>query len=114
MAKRCIPRIDRQLDRLFNVGLLEQRIYTGKVINEMRHEPYDSNQVLQAALGVGCGGIGLVAWNCFDYWIYENSDAPLEVSVSHTSFDQCSPEIKELLLPHVVPLVLDSCDLIRS
>ncbi|MCG8585862.1 MAG: hypothetical protein MI757_14235 [Pirellulales bacterium] len=119
-AELYIPKIDHQLEQLFAIGLLEQQMLLGDIVHETNYRkeygPHDSNRVHLAALGIGFGGIGIVSLDSEHYWLMVNFDGPLDmrVTLNHTSFEQCAPGVRALILPQVEYLVRNACQLIRS
>ncbi|MCA9248075.1 MAG: hypothetical protein KDA42_13195 [Planctomycetales bacterium] len=119
IAELYVPLINQQFDQLHAIGLLERQMCLGDVVHEGRYNaangPEDSTWLLQAALGISYGGIGIVHWDAHDLWEYRNSDGTIntQMLVNFTAFEGCPSAIKGLLVPQVEPLVLHACRLLR-
>ena len=119
-AELYIPQINRQIDQLVLIGLLEPTMHLGDIIYESRYNPAygaeDSTRLLQAALAPGFGGIGVSPWNSEDYWRFVNFNGSpqAEAIFNFLPFEHCSSAVKGLLVPRVQPLVVRACELLRA
>lgn len=109
--------INQVIEQLSDIGFVEPMILLGDVIHEMRYNPRygkeDSTQLLQAAIGIGCGGIGVVPWDSEQYWEFNRTQNPpnREIELNLTPFDDCPAAVKGLLMPQLGPLTARVCQL---
>lgn len=107
-ADRHVMQVNQVSDTLNGRGELQETMLLGNII----YEPRDSNgkgkgRLLQAALGVGHGGVGVVLWNVDAYEQQIQSDSPnfAPDGVRFSPYVDCPVEIRQLLLPYLAPLI---------
>jgi len=116
-AEAYVPDINDAVDRLVELGLLEPTMLLGDVIFQGAYNPKygreDSARLLQACLGVGQGGVGVIVWDSERYWEFLRYNQPLshDVQINFETFENCPDAVKGLLLPHLQPLVARVCQL---
>jgi hypothetical protein len=114
-AEAYVPGINDAVERLINIGLLDRTMLLGDVIFQAAYNPKygreDSAILLQACLGVGHGGIGVIVWDLERYWEFVRFNQPLthDIEINFEPFQNCPNAIKGLLLPHLQPLVTRVC-----
>jgi hypothetical protein len=97
------------LTRLAETKLSNEDIFLGDVI---LCRPYDvsceetgTGQVVQAALAIP-GGFGCIFWDSEEYAaLDDNPQLESEAMLRLRPFAQCSPAVKALLLPQLLPLM---------
>lgn len=105
-----VLQINRLLGDLADEGVLEPVMILGDVLFDTRlqatTEGRQSHQVLQAAMGLGYGGVGAVVWNAqkFDRQVRQ-LDSLSEEGVNYVPFERCTPEVRRALLPFLTSLL---------
>ena len=111
--------INQVIEHLTGIGLIEPMMLLGDIIHEARYNPRygkeDSTRLLQAAIGLGYGGIGVVLWDSERYWEFIRSPGPptSEIEVNFTPFNECPAAVKGLLMPQLYPLTVRVCQLVN-
>jgi hypothetical protein len=110
-AEAFVPGLNRAAEQLCSLGLLDPTMLFGEIIQQGNYDqrlgPHDSGWVLQAAFGVGQGGLGTITWDTDDYItaLRHNYAPTMAVSANFTVFDGSTPAVKALLMPHVATFV---------
>ena len=116
-AEAYVIGINDAVRQLVEIELIEPTMLLGHIIHEARYNHRlgreDSTRVLQAALGIGYGGTGVIVWDSQRYWEFLNFNETqnCEVELNFVPFDDCPSAVKGLLLPQLQPLVTRLCGL---
>lgn len=115
-AETWVPQINQVVEQLRLLQLLDDSMLLGDIIHQSSYNPaygpHDSCQLLQAAFGIGYGGLGVVLWDSEDYWRFRNIDRStptpelqVQMTLNFQPFERCGNAVRALLLPQIRPLV---------
>lgn len=120
IADDYVSKINFLLHDLVRTGEVEPIMLLGDPIFDTRTRArtplIESGRVLQAAMGVGYGGVGVALWDAEKHKqvMRQRARAAHDNGVNFTPFDECPIEVKHLLLPYIRPLVDRFCELSLS
>lgn len=112
-AETWVPQANQLVENLRSLGLLEEALLLGGIVHSSSyhplHGPQDSGHLLQAAIGIGFGGFGIVSWDTEEHWAFYHSSTTSasldEVRAKFCPFDRCDRSTRGLLAPQIRPLL---------
>ena len=88
-AEAYVTGINEVVRQLVEIELIEPTILLGDIVHEARYNPRlgreDSTRVIQAALAIGDGGIGVIVWDSERYWEFLKRNGPPNCEVDLTA-----------------------------
>lgn len=114
----CVPDLNRAVEQLRTLGLLDDAMLLGDVIQQGSYDPrcgpHDSGWVLQAAFGIGGGGLGTVIWDSEAYVSFlRHGHVPPDIRAANFSplepLEETRPAVRGLMMPQVGPFVVEIC-----
>jgi hypothetical protein len=117
-AEAYVLRFNHLLNELSDADMIDPIMLLGDVIYDTYHSiTWTSDvpgRVLQAALGIGYGGAGVVLWDAERYRRLrrENDFSLDDDGLGFSPFEGCPPQVRHLLLPYLEPLMKRLCKLV--
>jgi len=112
-----VVQVNQVLESLIGSGHLEPTMVLGDIIYEPRSpQGAGMGKLLQAAVGIGHGGVGVILWSANAYRQQLQSALPDHAphGVKFSAYSDCPAELRQLLLPFLFPLIDRLIELARQ
>lgn len=112
--------INLRIEEIVMPAALSGRMILGDIVFDTRNNKRvlqtSKDLLLQAALGIGSGGLGAVIWSAAEYeqFIQNPSGSTDATGLKFRRFNECPEEIRNALLPFVSVLINRFIETVRS